>query len=128
MSPQELLATLRAKGFQFAAEGSLLAVRPASKLIPQERAAIAEHRAELLALLSGQPSQPLPRDTPNQPPLDHRLPCVCPEDVCWRCCNRPCEECGKPTGSAFIRTCYACGNRLASESMPDPAASRPPFS
>jgi hypothetical protein len=35
---------------------------------------------------------------------------------CWHCCNRVCSGCGRPTGSAFIELCYACG--LADTSSP----------
>jgi hypothetical protein len=42
----------------------------------------------------------------------HYLPCVCPDQVCWPCFNRPCVVCGKPTGSALIQTCTACGMTL----------------
>ncbi len=28
---------------------------------------------------------------------------------CWRCCNRPCVECGRMTGSALIARCVPCG-------------------
>jgi hypothetical protein len=28
---------------------------------------------------------------------------------CWRCCDRLCASCGRPTGSAFIETCNPCG-------------------
>ncbi len=27
---------------------------------------------------------------------------------CWRCCNRPCVQCGKMTGTAFIEICLIC--------------------
>ena len=30
---------------------------------------------------------------------------------CWRCCDRLCP-CGRPTGSAFIEVCIACGLAL----------------
>jgi hypothetical protein len=29
---------------------------------------------------------------------------------CWRCCDRPCADCGRPTGSAFIARCTPCGH------------------
>lgn len=28
---------------------------------------------------------------------------------CWHCHNRPCSNCGKRTGSAFIQMCDMCG-------------------
>jgi hypothetical protein len=116
MQPEHLLDELRRRGFRLASEAGRLAVQPASQLTPELRAAITAHRAELLDLL-GQP--PVPAAAPGVPvtPLRHeyRLPCACPAAVCWRCCNRPCEVCGKPTGSALIRTCYLCGLQFSNE-------------
>lgn len=45
-----------------------------------------------------------------------RLYCSCgrlydDRRCCWKCCDRPCEICGKKTGSAFIRRCVACGDK-----------------
>ena len=31
---------------------------------------------------------------------------------CWRCCDRPCADCGRPTGTAFVARCCACGHRF----------------
>ncbi len=31
---------------------------------------------------------------------------------CLRCCDRPCVDCGRPTGIAFIQRCVACGHRF----------------
>lgn len=44
------------------------------------------------------------------------LPPACPEChaalkadlVCWQCCDRLCQACGRPTGSAFIEVCWFC--------------------
>lgn len=33
------------------------------------------------------------------------------ERRCWRCCDRPCVDCGRATGSAFIARCLPCGHR-----------------
>jgi len=47
--------------------------------------------------------------SPEQPGPTY-LPCRCKAGrICWPCCNRPCEVCGKLTGSAFIRRCVLCG-------------------
>jgi hypothetical protein len=110
MPPDRLLAQLRAQGFRLWLDADRLGVQPASKLTPDLRAAITSHRADLLTSLAEEQHPPSPG--PDQPPQDPRLPCLCPDAVCWRCCNRPCELCGHPTGSAFIRTCTLCGLRL----------------
>jgi hypothetical protein len=31
---------------------------------------------------------------------------------CWKCCDRLCADCGKPTGNAFMRYCMLCEVRL----------------
>jgi hypothetical protein len=31
--------------------------------------------------------------------------------ICWRCCDRLCGACGRPTGSAFIELCWPCAFR-----------------
>ncbi len=109
-----LLADLRRQGFTLAPAGNGIWVRPASRLSPEMRQAIAAHRSALLALLGESPAPPPAPTVPVAlPQHDHRLPCVCPAGVCWRCCNRPCEVCGQPTGSAFIRTCCGCGLKSA---------------
>lgn len=35
--------------------------------------------------------------------------------VCWKCCDRPCAGCGRPTGSAFILYCWPCSYRATTE-------------
>jgi hypothetical protein len=57
------------------------------------------HKADVLALLRG----PFGNCDQCGRHLDERR-------RCWRCCDRPCLQCGRPTGSAFIATCCACGN------------------
>jgi hypothetical protein len=81
--------------------------RPREALTPAEVAALAAHKGELLTLLAG-PTEPAlePGCCPScHRPLDAR-------GRCWRCCDRTCERCGRPTGSAFIATCCPCGNAL----------------
>lgn len=53
----------------------------------------------------------LTADLKPPPPADcptwHR-----PRDAklrCWKCHDRPCVKCRRPTGSAFIQLCVACG-------------------
>ncbi len=87
---------------------------PRGAMTPDLRQAVAERRADLLALLR-RGSERAPAPAPPQRFSPSYLPCKCPSAVCWRCCNRPCEVCGKPTGSAFIRRCLLC------ENLPDPA-------
>ena len=49
----DLLARLRAKGFELRTEGERLIVSPASKLYEEDRDAIRLHKPALLLLLSG---------------------------------------------------------------------------
>jgi hypothetical protein len=106
----ELVAGLRRRGFAISAKGDGVLVSPASKLTDADRQAIRASKAELLAALAAEASAETP---PGQATVvRHRptyLPCSCPSGVCWPCCNRPCEVCGAPTGSAFIRRCGRCG-------------------
>ena len=34
---------------------------------------------------------------------------------CWRCCDRPCVDCGRPTGTVFIEVCLLCEYRRQSD-------------
>ena len=52
MCARNLLAEMQAAGVHVAAQGDRLAVRPASKLRPEWRAALIESKAEVLALLA----------------------------------------------------------------------------
>jgi hypothetical protein len=111
----DLLDQCRQCGVTLYLDGDVLRFRgPRGAMTAVLRQVLAQHRAELVALLRRPPEQtassaPVERFKPSY------LPCFCPTGRCWRCCNRPCERCGKPTGSAFIRTCIACGF------LPDPA-------
>jgi hypothetical protein len=108
-----LLDTCRESGIDLYLDGEDFRFRGPRRAMTRElREALATHRADLMALL-----RRLPAPTPSAPVERFKpsyLPCVCPAGRCWRCCNRPCERCGRPTGSAFIRTCIACGF------LPDP--------
>jgi TubC N-terminal docking domain len=119
----DLLEALHCRGVTLIMEGGRLRYRcPRGALTTELRQAVVERRDELLGLLGPQQQQGAVagidgRDPParvttataDQPRGAHRLPCCCPTAICWRCCNRPCEGCGQPTGSAFIRNCFACG-------------------
>ncbi len=104
-----LIDRCRQHGVTLYLDGDQLRFRgPRGALTPELRQAVAQHRAEVVRLLL----RPAGQDTPP-PPQRFRpsyLPCSCPTATCWPCCNRPCEVCGKPTGSAFIRQCIRCGN------------------
>ena len=34
---------------------------------------------------------------------------------CWRCCDRPCVDCGRPTGTVFVEVCLLCEYRRQSD-------------
>jgi hypothetical protein len=106
-------------------EGGRLRYRCLRGALPSElRQAASERREELIELL-GRPTQPVSTGNDGgeapaavtqvaapHPRADHRLPCCCPAAICYRCWDRPCENCGRPTGSASIRTCFACGHLI----------------
>jgi hypothetical protein len=68
-------------------------------------------RAEAISPCSG-PSPPAPASTTATPPSGRRCPaCGGPLDAkarCWKCCERLCSQCGRPTGSAFLQLCLSC--------------------
>jgi hypothetical protein len=111
LTAAELLSRCRALGIDLAAgpDGHLCweaDAEPPAELL----AALAERKGELLGLLAG--------PTPAGPgPAPGRCPnCRRPLDAkarCWRCCDRACESCGRPTGSAFIALCLLCECRVA---------------
>jgi len=94
----DLLADLARQGFSLIPEGDGIRVTPASRLTGELRQAVMSHKPALLAQLRSQ-----------------GLKCRgCGRSVdekgrCWRCCNRPCVGCGRPTGTAFIQRCTTCG-------------------
>jgi hypothetical protein len=95
-----IITNLAARDVTLTLDGDNIKVRaPAGALTDADRQLIRSHKADLIAALR----------TVTRASTPTRLPCSCPA-ICWPCCNRPCEMCGKPTGSAFIRRCSACGN------------------
>jgi hypothetical protein len=136
----ELLRDLTALGFAVTPDGGGLRVAPASRLTPSLRAAVRAYKEELRGLLAAPPgtsppgppasagagarggaeagglSDPAP-DAATAPMGARMCPrCGRPRDAkgrCWACCDRHCCDCGRPTGSAFIARCVACGHRLS---------------
>jgi hypothetical protein len=96
---QGLLADCRACGVDLAADGARLRWRSQSAPPRGLLARLRDHKAEVLVALR---SAQCPKC--GQPTDDHRR--------CWQCCDRPCDDCGRPTGSALIRRCCACGSRF----------------
>ena len=99
MTAEGLLADCRARGIELIAVGDRLRWRSRARLPPELLARLRDHKAVLLAAL-----RPRACRTCGSPTDDRRR--------CWRCCDRPCVDCGRPTGSAFIQRCPTCGNRL----------------
>jgi hypothetical protein len=95
----ELLGRCRALGVELGvgASGSLLweaAADPPGDLL----ADLSRHKAEVLAMVRG--------------PFGDCRQCGRAFDSrrrCWRCCDRLCSSCGRPTGSAFVELCIPCG-------------------
>jgi hypothetical protein len=104
-TPTDLIDQCRQQGIVLYLDGEALRYRcPRGALSPELKSALAAGREGLRAHLQGPP--PVASSERDRPTY---LPCCCPSGICWRCCNRPCEVCGKPTGSAFIRRCVVCG-------------------
>jgi hypothetical protein len=114
-SAVDLLDQCRQRGITLYCDGAELRFRgPTGAMTPELRQALAGRRADVQSLLR-RASERAPAPAPRQRFAPSYLPCVCPSAVCWPCCNRPCEVCGRPTTSAFIRRCLLC------ENLPDPA-------
>jgi hypothetical protein len=118
MSASDLLASLRSLGVDLQTDGTRLRWRPPSAVGPELRERILANREALLGLLIA-PGAPLAAPgagIATGPPNAAACPsCRRPLDLkgrCWRCCDRACARCGRPTGSAFIATCCPCGNAL----------------
>lgn len=75
-----------------------LIVRSAGPCPEELLAKLKAHKPDLITALSG------PRCPTCRRVLDTKR-------CCWRCCERLCEACGRPTGSAFIATCWPCGSK-----------------
>jgi hypothetical protein len=99
----ELLARCRAAGVELgvgSGGASLLweaAADPPAELL----ANLAANKADVLTLLRS----PFGNCDQCGRPLDARR-------RCWRCCDGPCVDCGRPTGSAYIARCIPCGHRF----------------
>jgi hypothetical protein len=105
MTPAEaLLADLRSRGIELAADAEgRVRWRPAFMVRAFEADLIRAHRAALAALLAG----------PDTPPRCKS--CCWPLDAerrCPKCFDRECVDCGRATGSYFIKRCIPCGNAL----------------
>ncbi len=99
MAPGVILARCRENGIELRADGDHLRLRGPAAGREKVRALIAAHKPELLALLTAPPCPACGKTTDEK-------------RRCWGCHDRPCEVCGRPTGSAFIATCAPCGNAL----------------
>jgi hypothetical protein len=86
-----LLAECRCRSVTVTAAGSRLHYRgPAGAIDPELLARLAAHKPDLLATLS-------------RPACAGCGCCLDAARRCWACCDRPCVDCGRPTGSAFIQ-------------------------
>jgi hypothetical protein len=100
-----LLADLRSRGIELQTDGARIRWRPREAVGPDLRDAILANRDALIALLSGPGAAPAAACPRCGRPPDG-------EGRCWRCCDRACCECGRPTGTAFVARCVACGHRF----------------
>lgn len=99
----ELLALCRAAGVELGVgSGGASLVWEAAADPPTELLAdLAANKADVLAAIRGPFGN-----------CDHCGRRLDAKRRCWRCCDRPCVECGRPTGSAFIQRCVVCGHRF----------------
>lgn len=99
MTPTTLATSLLADGYGLRVDGDRLIVTPphGRKLNEDLATSIREAKDELIKLLST-------GCVKCRRPLDKN-------GTCWKCESRPCVGCGKNTGTPFIATCVACGNK-----------------
>jgi hypothetical protein len=99
----ELLARCRAAGVALGVGSGGASLRweavadPPADLL----ADLAAHKADILALIRGRFGN-----------CDQCGRALDAQRCCWRCCERPCVDCGRPTGSAFVMRCFPCGHRF----------------
>jgi hypothetical protein len=100
MTAPELLVRCRILGIDLAADPDGFLAWATDADPPAELLAeLTENKVEILALIRS--------------PFGNCGQCGCAADAkrrCWRCHDRPCVNCGRPTGSAFIQRCIACGH------------------
>ncbi len=103
MTAKSLLADLASRGVSLETDGARIRWRPAFMLTGGSLLeSIRQHKAELIALLLAGALNRLERCPACGRPVDARR-------RCWRCHDRPCERCGRRTGSAFLALCLRCG-------------------
>src|SRR5262245_3414899 len=96
-----LLADLRSRGVELETDGKRLRWRPSELVTAPQAETIRFHQGAIVALLLA--TESVTRCTSCRRPLDSKR-------RCWRCCDRACESCGRPTGSAFLALCLLCEN------------------
>jgi hypothetical protein len=98
VTPTEILGLARAKGVYLWAHGAKLRWRCRGYLPDDLRLLFAANKQELLeSLRVGGSCRKCGRERDEK-------------GRCWTCFDRPCVGCGRSTGSAFIATCFPCGN------------------
>jgi hypothetical protein len=100
LTPAEILTDLRARGVSLETDGTRIRWRPAGAVSPELAAVILAAKAEIVPLLAPEWCGGCGGR------VDEKR-------RCWKCHTRPCEVCGRSTGSAFIRTCSVrCADRV----------------
>lgn len=97
MNLSQALRLIRASGVELVQKGDGFAVRGGAAERESVKPAILEHRAEIVTRIR---AGTLACKSCKRV-VDERF-------VCWTCQNRPCESCGRPTGSPFIANCDPC--------------------
>ena len=99
MTPTETISRCRDARVELFAVGDRLRFRgPAGAITAELRTALAENKSAIVSTLNE--SCPTCRRPFHDRDRASRQ--------CWKCVDRPCEQCGNLTGSAFIRTCDRC--------------------
>src|SRR5262245_51441418 len=115
MTPAAMLADLRSRGVELETDGQRLRWRPAFLVSAGTQESILLHKQDLIDLLSLPGGAQGPRCPRCGWPLDSALRCV-------KCFDRPCADCGRPTGSYFVLRCVACGHDPQEAIDPSPTA------
>ena len=107
MTTVEVLQLCEARKLALSARGDVLDVEGDEGAIDELGPHVAEHVTELLALLAREPGASAPPNCRS---------CARPVDEkrrCWHCGKRPCETCGRDSGSVLLAYCLPCdlGNR-----------------
>lgn len=137
-----LLAQLQNRGLEVVpgdVPGQLKLIGRTKDVDAETLNAIRTFKADLLARVAkdrAKSEPPAPKSEPAPADPEPERSCgkcqqtLGPKGECWTCHDRPCATCRKPTGSAFLSMCWACGvnEDKAEETLRRGTTSRTPTS